>query len=169
MFLEYIAAINNTLTSFNMAITLDPAQEQAIITQLLERVNPQISKYVKENMVHSIKELANQDDSIFDTTAYSPSALDDDRHNSTSQLQTKIEELEIKLKDCQKTCSAVLRKCKITDNIISEQQSHLSKKSKDIKSSITNLQSQLNVIKPQCYTNTILKMYGCKKKNCKRN
>ena len=136
-----------------MEIVLNIAQEQTIIAQLLEKVHVLIPQYVKENMVPAIRDLANQDDSIFDTTAFSPSTLgpleDDHQHasNNISQINLKIEELETKLSDCLKKYTSATKKCKVIDSVLNEQQHHIAKKAKDFKSSVSSLQKQLNAVK----------------------
>ena len=122
-----------------MEIVLTIAQEQAIIAQLLEKVNNLIPQYVKDNMLPAIRDLANQDDSIFDTTAFSPSTLGahEEDHSQVSpninivQMNSKMEELEAKLNDCQKKTAIATKKCKTIDNVLNEQQSHLANKAKD--------------------------------------
>lgn len=58
------------------AVTLNVEQEQYLLQQLFCRIIPILPQVVRENVKPVIRQLINEEDSIFDTTARSPSTLD---------------------------------------------------------------------------------------------
>ena len=58
------------------AVTLNVEQEQCLLQQLFCRIIPVLPQVVRENIKPVMRQLINEEDSIFDTTAHSPSTLD---------------------------------------------------------------------------------------------
>ena len=68
-------------------IKLSLEQEQNLVKQVLDIITPLLPQHVRANIKPAIKELVYEEDSVFDTTARSPSAL------NTSTIDSKHDDL----------------------------------------------------------------------------
>ena len=72
-------------------LALNAEQEQALIAKLFEKISPLLPQHIRDNVKPALRDLVDNEDSVFDTTARSPSAFgvtDEETPNVAERLAT---------------------------------------------------------------------------------